>query len=118
MRRGGQRSGERHTRSSRRRPRSASEAFPRLLPSGWRTVSERYEFRRRRRILIRTRTALALALVLALAGCGGRSQQPPPRLATRDAVELVSLARQVARDAPGDGCAARREIAALSTRAH
>ena len=35
-----------------------------------------------------------------------------------DARQLAALARQVARDAPSDGCAAQREIAALSAKAH
>jgi len=34
-----------------------------------------------------------------------------------DARQLVALAQQVARDAPNDGCAAQREIAALSAQA-
>jgi hypothetical protein len=35
-----------------------------------------------------------------------------------DANELIALARQVVRDAPSDGCAAQREIEALSAKAH
>ena len=57
--------------------------------------------------------------VVLLAGCGGQARRSPePRLAQRDAAQLVSLAQQVARDAPADGCAAQREIAALSAKAH
>jgi hypothetical protein len=52
------------------------------------------------------------------AGCGGHAGRPEPRLNRSDARELVSLAQQVARDAPSDGCAAQREIAALSAKAH
>ena len=55
---------------------------------------------------------------MVVAGCGGHARQPEPRLARNDASELASLARQVARDAPNDGCAAQREIAALSEKAH
>jgi hypothetical protein len=58
-----------------------------------------------------------LAVVVA-AGCGGQARRPEPRLAQADARELVSLAQQVARDAPTDGCAARTEIAALSAKAN
>ncbi|HZO97120.1 MAG TPA: hypothetical protein VFB42_07095 [Gaiellaceae bacterium] len=49
-----------------------------------------------------------------LAACGGSAGRPPePRLARRDAAELVALARRVERDVPADGCAARREILEL-----
>ena len=62
---------------------------------------------------------LALSAALAaLAGCGGHASRPEPRLAHRDAARLVALARQVARDAPSDGCAAHRDLAALSSQAH
>jgi len=61
--------------------------------------------------------ALVLAVVVA-AGCGGQARRPEPRLAQADASELVSLAQQVARDAPNDGCAATREIEALSAKAN
>jgi len=52
------------------------------------------------------------------AGCGGHTRRPEPHFARSDANALVSLAQQVARDAPTDGCAAQREIAALSAKAH
>jgi hypothetical protein len=55
---------------------------------------------------------------VVVAGCGGHARRPEPRLAQSDATELISLAQQVARDAPADGCAAQREIAALSAKAH
>jgi hypothetical protein len=58
------------------------------------------------------------AALAALAGCGGQASRPEPRLAQRDAARLVALARRVARDAPSDGCAARRDVAALSSQAH
>jgi hypothetical protein len=52
------------------------------------------------------------------AGCGGGAKPPPaPKLRHADAVKLILLANQVARDAPHDGCAARREIAALHAQA-
>jgi len=57
-----------------------------------------------------------LAVVVA-AGCGGHARRAEPRLAHRDATQLVSLARQVERDAPAHGCAATREITALSNKA-
>jgi hypothetical protein len=61
--------------------------------------------------------ALVLAVVVA-AGCGGQARRPEPRLTQADARELVSLAQQVARDAPTDGCKATSEIAALSAKAN
>jgi hypothetical protein len=61
--------------------------------------------------------ALVLAVVVA-AGCGGQARRPEPRLTQAEASELVSLAQQVARDAPTDGCAATREIEALSAKAN
>jgi hypothetical protein len=61
--------------------------------------------------------ALLLAVVVA-AGCGGQARRPEPRLTQADASELVSLAQQVVRDAPTDGCAATSEIAALSAKAN
>jgi hypothetical protein len=48
-------------------------------------------------------------VVVAAAGCGGHTRSEP-RLAARDAQQLIALAQSVARDAPADGCAARREI--------
>jgi hypothetical protein len=57
-------------------------------------------------------------VAVVAAGCGGHDRRPEPRLARSDANELVSLAQQVVRDAPADGCVARREIAALSAKAH
>jgi hypothetical protein len=62
--------------------------------------------------------ALTAVAVVCVAGCGGHGNRPEPQLAKRDATELTSLARKVARDAPTHGCAARREIAALSAKAH
>jgi len=56
--------------------------------------------------------------VVVTASCGGHARRAEPRLAHRDATQLVSLARQVERDAPADGCAATREITALSNKAH
>jgi len=54
-----------------------------------------------------------------LAGCGGSAHAvAPPHLAHKDAARLISLANAIARDAPGNGCAARREIASLSAEAH
>jgi hypothetical protein len=58
------------------------------------------------------------AASLGLAGCGGAEHTAEPRLAHRDASQLVTLARQIERDAPTDGCAATREITALAARAH
>jgi hypothetical protein len=52
------------------------------------------------------------------AACGGHARRPDPRLTRSDASELVALAQQVAHDAPTDGCAAQRDIAALSAKAH
>ena len=62
---------------------------------------------------------LGVVVAAATAGCGGHARRAAqPQLQHRDATALVSLARRVARDAPVDGCAAKREIAALSARAH
>jgi hypothetical protein len=61
--------------------------------------------------------AFVLAVVVA-AGCGSQARRPEPRLSQADARELVSLAQQVARDAPIDGCAATHEIEALSAKAN
>jgi hypothetical protein len=61
---------------------------------------------------------LGLAAAAATAGCGGHARRAEPQIAHREASQLVTLARRVARDAPGDGCAAKRDIAALSARAH
>ena len=58
------------------------------------------------------------AVALGLAGCGGAARPPEPRLAHRDATRLEALARQIERDAPADGCAAKSEITALATRVH
>jgi hypothetical protein len=66
----------------------------------------------------RSAFGLAAAGVTLLAGCGGQARGPEPRLAHGDAAQLIRLARQVERDAPANGCAARREIAALSAQAH
>jgi hypothetical protein len=57
-------------------------------------------------------------VVVVAAACGGHARRPDPRLTRSDANELVSLAQQVARDAPTDGCAAQRDIAGLSAKAH
>jgi hypothetical protein len=57
------------------------------------------------------------AALLGLAGCGGAERAAEPRLAHRDAAELVTRAQQIERDAPVDGCAATREITALAGRA-
>jgi hypothetical protein len=56
--------------------------------------------------------------VLVAAGCGGHASRPEPRIARDEAAQLVALARQVERDAPADGCAAKDEIAALAAKAH
>lgn len=56
--------------------------------------------------------------VVAAAGCGGHASRPEPRIARGDAAQLVTLARQVERDAPADGCAAKGEIVALAAKAH
>lgn len=54
-----------------------------------------------------------------LAGCGGGTkQQAPPRIGKPAAAQLVALAQKVERDAPTDGCAAQRDIAALTAKAH
>lgn len=58
------------------------------------------------------------AVAVVAASCGGHDRRPEPRLARGDANELVSLAQQVVRDAPTDGCVAQREIAALTAKAH
>jgi hypothetical protein len=61
---------------------------------------------------------VVLAVVL-LTGCGGQDRRSAePKLGHDDGAQLVALAQQVARDAPTDGCAAQREIAALSAKAH
>src|SRR2546421_25814 len=62
--------------------------------------------------------ASLLASSALLAGCGGTKEQPTPKLARADATQLAALARQVARDAATDGCAAVKEIAALQARAN
>jgi hypothetical protein len=76
--------------------------------------------RRPRKIPTSPRSALALAIAAAAVagGCGGHARQAEPQLARGDAAQLVSLARRVAQDAPTDGCAAKRDIAALSAKAH
>jgi hypothetical protein len=56
--------------------------------------------------------------VVAAAGCGGHASRPEPRIAHGDAAQLAALARQVERDAPTHGCAAKGEIAALAAKAH
>jgi len=56
--------------------------------------------------------------VVAAAGCGGHASRPEPRIAPGDAAQLVALARQVERDAPADGCAAKGEIEALAAKTH
>jgi hypothetical protein len=61
---------------------------------------------------------LGVAAAAATAGCGGHARRAEPQIAHRDASQLVTLARRVALDAPADGCAAKRDIAALSARAH
>jgi hypothetical protein len=58
------------------------------------------------------------ARVRELAGCGGHARRADPQLAHGDAAQLVSLARRVAEEAPTDGCAAKRDIAVLSAKAH
>ena len=55
---------------------------------------------------------------MVAAGCGGPARRAEPQLPRRDAAQLVALARQIERDAPTDGCAAKEEIAALSAKAH
>jgi len=60
---------------------------------------------------------LGVAAAAVNAGCGGHARRAEPQLARRDAAQLVSLARRVAQDAPTDGCAAKRDIAALSAKA-
>src|SRR5438477_10986538 len=62
--------------------------------------------------------ASLLASSALLAGCGGTKERPTPKLARADATQLAALARQVARDAATDGCAAVNEIATLQARAH
>jgi len=52
------------------------------------------------------------------AGCGGHGRRAEPRLAERDATQLLALARQVERDAPSNGCAAKQEIVAFAAKAH
>jgi hypothetical protein len=61
---------------------------------------------------------LGVAAAAAAAGCGGHARRAEPHIARGDASQLVSLARRVARDAPADGCAAKRDIAALSAKAN
>jgi hypothetical protein len=61
---------------------------------------------------------LGVAAAAITAGCGGHARRAEPQLARGDAAQLVSLARRVAQDAPADGCAAKRDIAALSAKAH
>ena len=61
---------------------------------------------------------VGVAAAALTAGCGGHARRADPRIARGDASQLVSLARRVAQDAPADGCAAKRDIAALSARAH
>jgi hypothetical protein len=61
---------------------------------------------------------LGVAAAAITAGCGGHARRAEPQLARGDAAQLVSLARRVAHDAPADGCAAKRDIAALSAKAH
>jgi len=53
-----------------------------------------------------------------MAGCGGHARRAEPQLPRADAAQLVSLARRVVQDAPSDGCAAKRDIAALSAKAN
>jgi len=59
---------------------------------------------------------------VARAGMRGRRSRrrprPRARIAPGDAAQLVALARQVERDAPADGCAAKGEIVALAAKAH
>src|SRR5262249_19647899 len=68
----------------------------------------------------RPRNALALGLVAAAltAGCGGHARRAEPQLPRGGAAQLVSLSPRVAQDAPSDRCAAKRDIAALSAKAH
>jgi hypothetical protein len=61
---------------------------------------------------------LGVAVAAVTAGCGGHARRAEPHIARGDASQLVSLARRVARDAPADGCAAKRDIAALSAKAN
>jgi len=56
--------------------------------------------------------------VVVAAGCGGHAPRPEPRIARGDAAQLVVLARQVERDAPANGCAAKNEIVAFAAKAH
>jgi hypothetical protein len=53
---------------------------------------------------------IAAAAVVLLAGCGGNGG---PHIARQDAASLITLADQIAREAP---CAQGRDIRALSTR--
>jgi hypothetical protein len=69
------------------------------------------------RIPTRRRTALLL-VVVAATGCGGHGRQAEPRLPRGDAAQLVTLARQIERDAPTHGCAAKDEIASFAAKAH
>jgi hypothetical protein len=63
-------------------------------------------------------SAIVLTVVLA-AGCGSQHRRSAePTLRHGDAAQLIALAQQVARDAPTDGCAAQREIAALQATAN
>jgi hypothetical protein len=59
-----------------------------------------------------------VAAAAVTAGCGGHARRAEPQLARGDATQLAALARRVAQDAPTDGCAAKRDIAALSAKAH
>ena len=61
---------------------------------------------------------LGVVAAAVIAGCGGHARRAEPQLARGDATQLASLARRVAQDAPTDGCAAKRDIAALSAKAH
>jgi hypothetical protein len=61
---------------------------------------------------------VSLSASSLLAACGGAAHRTQPPLQKRDAAQLIALAQAVARDAPNDGCAARREIDALSAKAN
>ncbi|HEY3921359.1 MAG TPA: hypothetical protein VGL76_04515 [Gaiellaceae bacterium] len=52
------------------------------------------------------------------AGCGGHAAAPPPapHFARSDASQLVALAGNVTKDAPGDACAADNDIAAFKAK--
>jgi len=64
----------------------------------------------------RNRTFALVAVTALTAGCGGHARRAEPRLPQRDAAQLVALARQIERDGPSDGCAAKNEITVFATK--